>query len=59
MDIVLQKCARTVVCCMGDISDTGNIEDLQRTQKTFAKLVLKEKYKTYENALRVLDLDSL
>ena len=36
-----------------------NIEDLERTQKTFAKLVLKEKYKTYENALRVLNLDSL
>ena len=25
-----------------------NLEDLERTQKTFAKLVLKEKYKNYE-----------
>ena len=36
-----------------------NIEDLERTQKSFAKLVLKEKYKTYENALKILNLDSL
>ena len=36
-----------------------NGEDLERTQKTFAKLVLKEKYKNYENALNLLDLDSL
>ena len=52
-------CVRNISHCMGDISDTGNIEDLQRTQKTFAKLVLKAKYKTYKNALRVLDIDSL
>lgn len=36
-----------------------NIEDLERTQKSFAKLVLKEKYKNYEDALRILNLDSL
>ena len=36
-----------------------NIEDLERTQKSFAKLVLKEKYKNYENALKILNLDSL
>ena len=28
-----------------------NIEDIERTQKTFAKLVLREKYQNYENAL--------
>ena len=28
-----------------------NIEDIERTQKTFAKLVLMEKYQNYENAL--------
>ena len=36
-----------------------NKEDLERTQKSFAKLVLKEKYKNYENALKILNLDSL
>ena len=36
-----------------------NSEDLERTQKTFAKLVLQEKYKTYEQALLILNLNSL
>ena len=36
-----------------------NVEDLERTQKTFAKLVLKERYMNYENALKILNLDSL
>ena len=36
-----------------------NIENLERTQKTFAKLVLKEKYKNYENALSILNLENL
>ena len=36
-----------------------NIEDLERTQKSFAKLVLKDKYKNYEDALKILNLDSL
>ena len=36
-----------------------NNEDLERTQKTFSKLVLKEKYKDYENALLILNLESL
>jgi hypothetical protein len=36
-----------------------NINDLERTQKTFSKLVLKEKNKNYENALTLLNLDSL
>ena len=36
-----------------------NIDDLERTQKTFAKLVLKEKYTTYEESLIKLNLDSL
>ena len=36
-----------------------NKDDLERTQKTFAKLVLKERYKNYEDALIILDLDSL
>ena len=36
-----------------------NKNDLERTEKTFAKLVLKEKYKNYEDALRISNLDSL
>ena len=36
-----------------------NRDDLERTQKTFAKLMLKEKYLNYENALILLNLDSL
>jgi hypothetical protein len=36
-----------------------NIQDLERTQKTFAKLVLREKYQNYEQALLLLNLDSL
>ena len=36
-----------------------NRDNLERTQKTFAKLVLKEKYHNYDNALVVLNLDSL
>ena len=34
-----------------------NKDDLERTQKTFAKLVLKDKYEDYENALMILNLD--
>ena len=36
-----------------------NIKNLERTQKTFAKLILKEKYKNYEQALIKLNLDTL
>ena len=36
-----------------------NKEDLERTQKTFSKLVLREKYKNYENALIILNLETL
>ena len=32
-----------------------NINDLERTQKTFSKLVLKEKYKNYGNTLILLN----
>ena len=35
------------------------VDDLVRTQKTFTKLVLKEKYVTYEDSLITLNLDSL
>ena len=36
-----------------------NINVVQRTQKTFCKLVLKEKYKDYENSLNLLNIESL
>ena len=36
-----------------------NKDNLERTQKTFAKLVLKEKYKNYELALNILNLETL
>ena len=36
-----------------------NIEDLERCQKIFAKLILKEKYLNYEDALTKLNLDNL
>ena len=36
-----------------------NKEDLERTQKTFTKLVLREKFEDYENALLLLNLDTL
>ena len=36
-----------------------NIESLERTQKTFSKMVLKQRYKNYENALLFLNLDTL
>ena len=37
----------------------GNIKDLERTQKTFTKMVLKEKYENYENAIIKLNLETL
>ena len=36
-----------------------NIEDLERTQKSFAKLLLKKEYKNYPEALIKLNLESL
>ena len=47
-------------CVVWGTSITQENKDyLERTQKTFAKLVLKDKYKDYENALMILNLDSL
>ena len=37
----------------------NNIEDLERTQKVFCKLVLGRKYESYEQAILFLNLDSL
>ena len=36
-----------------------NREDLERTQKTFEKLVLEEDYKNYSHAFKVLGLEKL
>ena len=43
----------------GSSLSQDNKDDLERTQKSFAKLVLREKYKDYESALMLLDLDTL
>ena len=44
---------------MGKLLYRENIRDLERTQKTFVKLVLEESYRNYETALEALQLDSL
>ena len=36
-----------------------NSEDLERIQKCAVKIILKENYETYENGLKLLDLDKL
>ena len=36
-----------------------NQEDIERVQKVALKIILKEKYKTYENALNKLDINTL
>ena len=36
-----------------------NIDDIERLQKTFCKLILREKYVNYENSLLKLNLVSL
>ena len=36
-----------------------NIDDLERLQKTFTKLILKQEYESYEKALLKLNLDTL
>ena len=36
-----------------------NIQDLERTQKSFCKMILKDKYKSYVNSLDILNLQSL
>ena len=36
-----------------------NAHDLERIQKASLKIILKENYKSYENALEILDLDNL
>ena len=46
-----------IVC--GTSLTQENVRDLERAQTIFAKLVSKEKYTNYENAINLLDLDSL
>ena len=36
-----------------------NIEDLERVQKSALKIILKDRYKTYRNALNIMEIDSL
>ena len=47
-------------CVLWDSSLTEeNRGDLERTQKTFCKLVLEEDYQNYNNALKILHLQTL
>jgi hypothetical protein len=47
-------------CVLWDSGLTGeNRDDLERTQKAFAKLILEEDYGSYENALKKLNIESL
>ena len=52
--ILEQSC---VVC--GTSLTLENKDDLERTQKALAKLILREKYKNYDNALLLLNLETL
>ena len=36
-----------------------NAQDLERVQKSALRLILKESYKSYENALNILEIESL
>ena len=47
------------MCSLGHITYPGKCWGFRKNPKTYAKLVLKEKYKNYENALILLDLNSL
>ena len=49
---------QSAVVWSSSISDE-NSNDLERTQKVFAKLVLKNKYKDYETSLGLLNLETL
>ena len=44
MEDFLSECFRAVMCCMGEQSKKEEEEDLERTQKLFAKLVPGEKH---------------
>ena len=60
MDSILSLCSGAVMRSVEQLTHTREEKnDLERTQKTFAKLFLKERYKNYEDALMILDLDSL
>ena len=56
MENILPKCIGTILC---GLETQENIIDLERTQKTFCKLVLKEKFKNYTNSLLLLNLETL
>ena len=36
-----------------------NIDDLERVQRSALKIILKDKYKDYTNALKILDIETL
>ena len=59
MGYVLQECTQAIICNLSSSLAQENREDIERTQKTFCKLILQEKYKDYENALLKLNLVTL
>ena len=48
-----------IIRSMGTSLTQENIDKLERKQKTLTKLVLREKFKSYENALLLLNMDNL
>ena len=64
MEVILSVSPRTILNCMGQLSVASSLLaedriDLERTQKCFVKLILKNKYKTYEDGLLQLNLQTL
>ena len=46
-------------CVVWDSGLTNqNIEDLERTQKTFVKLIMEENYENYTSSLKFLNLET-
>ena len=48
--------AKAQILSQGELK---NVKDIERVQKSALKLILAEKYKTYKNALNILELESL
>ena len=53
----LQKCVRAILCCLGFITNTGKYRKSRKNTKNVCKI--REKYKNYNDALKILNLDTL
>ena len=49
----------TVLCCVDTSLTQENADDLERTHKSFCKLVLRENYISYDSALLKLNMETL